>query len=357
MGVEVVIRSSELVGRICGGAWIGVYSRRSGGLLLDMRYCILLMILASALPAADVPGSKDPAGMKRYEGSEIIGYRAPKFDEFLLPLGAATAIEPPAYEKSIKTEGLISRYAYVAPSGRTTTELLRNYKLEFQRLGLITLYEKAAGGTSLFGATTTLISREDDLGQILEYNEAQERLLVAKSKDAKPTYYYVFVTSYNDGVVPDRLQGVVVKNRALAMLVVIAPEKMEEKMTMVNAAEMAKSLTESGKIALYGINFDTDKDVLRPDSQSTIQEIANLLKGNTRLNVRIVGHSDNQGKPEYNLDLSRRRALSVVRELTSRYGIAANRLDAFGCGLYAPIESNETEAGRAKNRRVELVKW
>ena len=295
--------------------------------------------------------------MKRYQGSEIIGYRAPKFDEFLLPLGPSTSLDPVAFEKSIHTEGLVGRYTYVAPLGRSPAELFRNYKLEFQRLGLVTLYEKAAGGSGMFGSTTGLIGREDQLGQILEYNEAQERLLVGKSKDAKPTYYYVFVTAYGDGIIPERLQGVIVKDRAIAVLVVVTPEKMEEKMTMVNAGEMSKSLTESGKIALYGINFDTDKDSLRPDSQATLEEIAKLLKSNTRLNVRIVGHSDNQGKPEYNLDLSRRRAQSVVRELTSKYAVAANRLDAFGCGLYAPIDSNETEAGRAKNRRVELVKW
>jgi outer membrane protein OmpA-like peptidoglycan-associated protein len=70
-----------------------------------------------------------------------------------------------------------------------------------------------------------------------------------------------------------------------------------------------------------------------------------------------VGHTDNQGRADYNLDLSRRRAASVVRELAGKYGIAPERLDSFGCGLYAPVASNENEDGRAKNRRVELVQW
>ena len=76
-----------------------------------------------------------------------------------------------------------------------------------------------------------------------------------------------------------------------------------------------------------------------------------------QLKLRVVGHTDDQGKADYNLDLSRRRAASVVRELTSKYGIDPSRLDAFGAGLYAPIASNASEEGRAKNRRVELVKW
>ena len=73
--------------------------------------------------------------------------------------------------------------------------------------------------------------------------------------------------------------------------------------------------------------------------------------------LHVVGHTDNQGKSEYNLELSKRRAASVVRELTSKYNVPLNRLDAFGCGIYAPVASNEAEDGRAKNRRVELVQW
>ena len=318
---------------------------------------LLTVIFAMSVMAADIPGSKDPPGMRRYEGSDLIGYRAPKFDEFLLPLGPPAEFSPPKYEKSLKLEGLVSRYTYLAPAGRTPAELLRNYKLEFQRLGLTTQYEKSAGERGWFGPTFTQISDEDQLSQILQYNEKQERVLVGKSKDAKPTYYYVFVTAYQDGVIPNHLVGAVEKNRGLVQLVVIAPERMEEKMTFVNADEMSKSLSDAGKVALYGIYFDTDKDAIRPDSQPTMQEIAKLLTTNPQLKVRVVGHTDNQGKPDYNLDLSRRRAASVVRELTTKHAIAADRLDSFGCGLYAPVASNDSDEGRAKNRRVELVKW
>jgi OOP family OmpA-OmpF porin len=317
----------------------------------------LLPLLATVALAADVPGSKDAPGMRRYAGSEIIGYRAPKFDEFLLPLGLPKELSPPKYEKSIKTEGLVSRYTYAAPAGRTPAELFRNYKLEFDRLGLITLYEKGAGDRGWFGPTVSTIADEDGVGQILGYNEVQERVLVGKSKDAKPTYYYVLVTAYKDGVIPERLRATITKDIALAELVVVAPEKMDEMMTFVNADEMSKSLADSGKVALYGIYFDTDKDTLGAQSQATLAEIAKLMTADRQLKLRVVGHTDNQGKADYNLDLSRRRAASVVRELTSKYGVAPDRLDSFGAGLYAPVASNDSEEGRAKNRRVELVKW
>ena len=307
--------------------------------------------------AADIAGSKDPPGMRRYEGSEIIGYREPRFGEFLLPLGPPTNMEPPAYNKSAKAEGMVSHYTYLAPAGRSPSEVFRNYRLEFERLKLTTLYQKAPGEKGWFGPTLTAISDEAQIGQILMYNESEERLLVGRSKDPKPAYYYVFVTAYRDGVIPERLRATVDHNRALAEVVVIAPESLEKKMTFVNADEMSEALAGSGKVALYGIYFDTDRDTLRPDSQPTLQEIAKMLKAHPDLKVRVVGHTDSQGKADYNLDLSRRRAASVVRQLTGEYGIPADRLDSFGAGLYAPVASNDSEEGRAKNRRVELVKW
>jgi OmpA-OmpF porin, OOP family len=304
-----------------------------------------------------LPNSKDPVGMKRYEGSELIGYRVPKFDESLLPLGSPTNSDPPAYEKSKQVEGQVSYYTYLAPAGRSPAEMFRNYKQEFQRLGIEIQYEKSAGSHGWFGPTFDKVATESDLSQILGYDEADERLLVGKSRDANPSYYVVFVTAYQDGVIPERLQGRVAKGRALAQLVVVSADVMEQKMTFVNSDDMKHAIHDSGKVALYGLSFDTDKDVVKSESQPTLAEIAKLLNGEPSLRLHVVGHTDNQGKPDYNLDLSRRRAASVVRELTGKYGITANRLDAFGCGLYSPIASNEAEDGRAKNRRVELVQW
>jgi OOP family OmpA-OmpF porin len=325
---------------------------------LNCSAFVVFSFCASAvtLPAQDLPGSKDPPGTKRYAGSEIIGYRAPKFDEFVLPLGRPAPRG--RYEKSLQLQGQVSRYTYLAPLGRSTLELMSNYKLEFQRLGFTTLYEKTASDPGWFGYYFSSIEDEDGVKPLLGNNESQERLLVGKSKDAKPTYYCVFVTAAR--LLPwadSRLGHRVHKDQAVAEVIVISPASLEEKMEFVNADEMSKSLTDAGRIALYGIYFDTDKDTLQSNSTPTLQEIVKLLKSEPKLRVHIVGHSDNQGTAMYNLDLSRRRAATVVRELTSKFGIAADRLDSFGCGPYAPVESNEAEPGRAKNRRVELVRW
>jgi OOP family OmpA-OmpF porin len=321
----------------------------------------LSLLLALFLPicavAADLPGSKDPSGIRRYEGSEIIGYHAPRFDEFVLPLGPPVDISAPTYAKSLNVSGQISRCTYMAPMGRSPAEVFHNYETEFQRLDLETLYEKNAGEHGWFGPTLDKIAVDDGIKQILAYNEADEHVIVGKSKDAQPTYYYVFVTSYRDGVKPDRLESVLKPGRVLMELVVIAPQQMEQKMVLVSAAEMSRSLADTGHIALYGVYFDTDQDAVRADSQKTLQEIAQLLKSQPALRLHIVGHTDNQGTDAHNLDLSRRRAASVVRDLSGKYGIAGTRLDSFGAGWYAPVASNDSEDGRAKNRRVELVRW
>jgi OOP family OmpA-OmpF porin len=318
---------------------------------------VFLSLLGLIGAAQDLPNSKDPAGMKRYEGSELIGYRAPKFDEYLLPLGPPTNETPATFEKSKPVEGQIGYYTYLAPAGRSPAELFRNYKQEFQRLGIEVQYEKSAGQHGWFGPTFDKIAGETDIGQILAYDEDDERLLVGKSRDAKPSYYVVFVTAYKDGIIPERLQGRIVKGQALAQLVVVSADVMEKKMSFVNADDMKNAIHDSGKVAVYGLYFDTDKDAVKSESQPTLAEIAKLLKSEPALRLHVVGHTDNQGKPDYNLDLSRRRAASVVAELTTKYGISATRLDAFGCGIYSPIASNEEEEGRAKNRRVELVQW
>jgi len=124
---------------------------------------------------------------------------------------------------------------------------------------------------------------------------------------------------------------------------------------MVDAAAMAKGLGDTGHIALYGIYFDTDKAVIKPESRPTLEQIAKLLTGQPQLNVFIVGHTDNQGAYDYNLDLSRRRAEAIAAELMKSYRIAQPRLRTAGLGFLAPVGSNATEAGRALNRRVELV--
>ncbi len=119
------------------------------------------------------------------------------------------------------------------------------------------------------------------------------------------------------------------------------------------------SATISGQLVtrrFYGIYFDTGKSTIKPESAQAIGEIAKLLKADPGLKIFVVGHTDNQGGVESNIKLSQDRGEAVLQALVRDHGIAANRLGSYGCGLFTPVASNDTEEGRAKNRRVELVK-
>lgn len=117
---------------------------------------------------------------------------------------------------------------------------------------------------------------------------------------------------------------------------------------------MIDTINMSGRIALY-INFDTGKAVIRPESQQIIDQVADMLKEETSLNVSVEGHTDSTGDPAGNLRLSEMRAAAVMAALVER-GIDAARLSSKGYGRTKPVAGNGTEEGRSKNRRVELVR-
>ncbi len=133
-------------------------------------------------------------------------------------------------------------------------------------------------------------------------------------------------------------------------------EKQLMKQSVVaNAEALSSSIKETGRVAVYGIYFDTNKADLKPESEPALAEIVKMLNTDVNLKVYIVGHTDNVGQFAGNIKLSQDRSASVINALISKYGIAASRLTPFGAGSTAPVASNETEGGRAKNRRVELV--
>ncbi len=129
-----------------------------------------------------------------------------------------------------------------------------------------------------------------------------------------------------------------------------------EQHVVADAAAFSNDIRSTGHAAVYGITFDTDKADIKPESAQTIGEIAKLLASDPGLKVAVVGHTDNTGSVDHNLKLSQDRAQAVMQALVRDHGIAAGRLQAYGCGPYAPVASNDADDGRAKNRRVELVK-
>jgi outer membrane protein OmpA-like peptidoglycan-associated protein len=301
--------------------------------ILPVAALLLIPGLAQA-QTRDVAGSKDYPGIGRFAGSVITGYAVKDFDAARMQ-AAPFKDGQPADAKRL--EGRVTRIAYRTSPGPSILEVSRNFETQLAKAGF----------------ETRVACDTDDCGGI-PFTEAIDALPVPqmwldgfsyryyagrKTEAGREIWASVAVSKNNDNI--------------YAQLVVAEIGAIENK--MIDATAMAKGLGDSGHIALYGVYFDTDKAVIKPESRPTLEQIAKLLAGQPQLNVFIVGHTDSQGAYDYNMDLSRRRAEAIVAELTKSYRIAPARLRSAGVGMLAPVGSNATDVGRALNRRVELV--
>jgi outer membrane protein OmpA-like peptidoglycan-associated protein len=282
----------------------------------------------------DVAGAKDFPGIGRFARSVVTGYQVKDFDAARMQ-GAPFKDDKPADARRL--EGRITRIAYRTAPGPSILEVSRNFETQLAKAGF-----------------ETLLACDTDACGGIPFTEAVDALPVPQMWVDGFNYHYFSAHKTDAGHEIYASMLVSQNNQDItAQLTVAELGTIEDK--MVNAAAMAKGLGETGHIALYGIYFDTDKAVLKPESRPTLEQIAKLLTGQPQLNVFIVGHTDNQGAYEYNLDLSRRRAEAIAAELVKSFRIAQPRLRTAGLGFLAPVGSNASEAGRALNRRVELV--
>jgi outer membrane protein OmpA-like peptidoglycan-associated protein len=236
-----------------------------------------------------------------------------------------------------RLEGRITRIAYRTNAGPSILEVSRNFEAQLAKAGF-----------------ETLLACDTDACGGIPFSEAVDALPIPQMWVDGFNYRYVAGRKVDNGREIFASVMVSESNRDIyAQLVIAELGAIQNK--MVDASAMAKGLRETGRIALYGIYFDTDKTEVKPESRPTLEQIAKLLASQVSLSVYIVGHSDNQGPYAYNLDLSRRRAEAIAAELVKNYGVSAPRLRTAGVGLLAPVGSNATDAGRALNRRVELV--
>ncbi len=291
-------------------------------------------VTCAAAQTRDVAGARDYPGIGRFGGSIITGYQVKDFDAARMQ-GAAFKDGQPTDARRI--EGRVTRIAYRTNPGPSILEVSRNFETQVAKAGFETLLAcdtEACGGIPFVEAIDVLPIPQ------MWADGFNYRYFAGRKLDAGRETYASVVVSENNGHV-------------YAQLIVAVTAAIENK--MVDAAAMAKGLREAGRIALYGIYFDTDRAEVKPESRPTLEQIAKLLTAQVGLSVFIVGHTDNQGPYAYNLDLSRRRAEAVAAELVKNYGIGAPRLRTAGVGLLAPVGSNADEAGRALNRRVELV--
>lgn len=269
---------------------------------------ISLLFLGPALSAQDdLEGSKDPELFTRMPNYYISEYKDEDFAKFDFWLGG---------EKYQSVEGRHLELVYMLKDNVNQTnsglQITRNYINALKKIGGQLVKEFEDGGT----------------------NYAVIKLV----KDGKEIWAQV-VSGGGGNYVLD-----IIQKEAMTQDVV------------ADANSMMNSIKQTGKVALYGIYFDSGKSAVKPESAAALAEIGKLMKSDPSLKVYVVGHTDNVGGFESNMKLSMDRAAAVVNALVSQHSVNAANLRACGNGPTAPVATNDTEEGKALNRRVELVK-
>lgn len=297
------------------------------------RQLILMPVIAMALAANVVAQAGKPGHplLPPYPGASMtdsIGLKVTAFDEFNIPTGPT---KDGKWTKTEHVEGKMTVFGYGMPPGRSILEVFRNYEGALKAAGFVTIFSCKANAEC--GGQVGL----GPLGAVP--NGEEGRYLAARLKRPEGDIYVAMHAQPLD-----------------TRFVVVEVKPMETGLVKSSAAALTKDIGSEGHVAVYDILFDTGKADVKPESEAALAEIAKMLASAPALTVYVVGHTDNVGALAQNLDLSKRRAQAVVTALTTTHKVAATRLRADGVGPLAPVASNDNEAGRAKNRRVELVK-
>jgi outer membrane protein OmpA-like peptidoglycan-associated protein len=277
----------------------------------------LLLGLVPVVPALSAPAPQ-PTDKKGCSDPALFPTRMPGY-----VIDECDTKEYEAYElwqtkgPRVPVEGRKVFVSYKWPPGKPTTlaglEIVRNYEAAITKVGGTIMNIVTAGPGPFVNGKIVKDGRE---------------LWVQVIPRGGSNYYWLAV----------------VEKKAMAQHVV------------ADAAAIGNDLNSTGHASIYGIHFDTGKAEVKPESAAALDEVAKLLAAEPALKLWVVGHTDWVGRVEDNMALSQARAEAVVKALTTTRGIAPARLRAFGSGPLAPVASNASEDGRARNRRVELVR-
>lgn len=319
--------------------------------------------------AVDLPGAHDHPLIQRYKDSWLYAHQQQAFDITRFPgklgLGPRNEMLAP-----VEVEGSITRLLYLAPLGKSPVEVFRNYEQALVAAGFKAVVQCTPrvpkcdnmryGFDDRYGALKQVnhnASRErHPEGSALNKNiyQASGGSNMMGTEDIHFTYgtltrggNTVHVMVHTGKVYSTEFAGTYIE--------IAEPRAMTTGQVTVNANAIQAGLQAEGKIALYGLYFDTGKAEVKPESKAQLDEIGKLLKAQPALKVFLVGHTDNQGALDANQALSQQRAQAVADALAKGYQIDARRLTARGVASLSPVASNADEAGRARNRRVELV--
>lgn len=321
----------------------------------------------------DVQGSHDHPLIHRFNGSWLVGYQKIGFDQTKVPSqfgleGMNELIKPTL------VEGQITRLLYLAPFGKRPYEVQKNYISALKAAGYketLTCAGEDACQSTLYGlrdgmegmaildfgkavianpSLKDVLSRVDSGSNIFGQNDKLQQMSVGTiSSGGKNAYVLVSSDKHYSGDI------------AVTYIQIVQPEDMQLGQVSVDLNglqtkdKISAEISAQGKIAIYGVYFDTGKAEIKAESKKQLAEMGKYLQESRDKKVFIVGHTDNQGSFTANMKLSMDRAKSVVAYLNKEFGIDNNRMQAQGVANLAPVGSNKSDEGKAKNRRVEVV--
>jgi len=294
----------------------------------------------------DEKGSKDHSVISRYQGSYIRGYHVKDFVQASLPLSSMKYSELREREKLnlLPVSGKATFIQYRAQHGTSQYQVIQNYLQALKKNNFDILYScsgKKDCGDGLNNYSPFMKHSSSDKAWF-SCKEANAALITARLKMASSRSLYLFYC-------------IVGSPWTMISQTVIEEKSIETGLVTITADEIKKSIESKGKVAIYGIYFNTNSHQIKAESKQSLTEIAKFLKDNPKLNLYVVGHTDSQGKESLNQQLSQKRGESVVEALTIQHGISADRLIARGVGALVPVSTNHDTVGRQLNRRVELV--
>lgn len=299
-------------------------------------FAAFVLAAAAGLAPSPAPAAKveNHPLVEPYAGSTLTAREDAGHTEYKVIVGVHP--EAKTDEGALTTStaaGDLTRLFYENAKDRSPLEIFTNYKDALKKAGFEILFEcgDKECGPSWASSRWTRVNGMKVVSSPMWYLAAKRR--------AADVEAYVAIS--------------VVKLRH--QVDILEAKSMDKGLVTVTAEALRRGIAADGRVVLEGLYFDHDKATLKPESKPALGVIAGYLKAEPTLDVYIVGHTDGDGTFDYNLGLSRDRAKAVVDALVKDHAIAAKRLAAHGVGPLSPSKANGSDAGKAQNRRVEMV--
>jgi len=315
---------------------------------------LLLGACFSTLQAQDIDGAVEHPLITRYPGQEIRWQQIENYMPYRVPVGPVTGYRK--IDEWIDTEGRVTRtfYRYQGVD-RSYSEIFQNYlqalqDQDFEILGQGLSADRRGndiGSRNWLGVLyiENPTTQPGEVGTIFSGTSSSggAGAIVARKERAAGLVYTVVVVEQHSA------------EYVGALIDIVEVAAAETGLVVVDAEAIGSDITEYGRVVLDGIVFEFDSATLKPESDAALEAMAEYLRANADKSFYVVGHTDSVGTFAYNQKLSADRARSVADALKSRYSIGSERLQPHGVGPLVPVFSNESDAGREQNRRVELV--